>query len=67
MATTTLTLADDLHAALKELAEADRRSLNSTMVLALEAFVATRTHRSRVRQLAAQVATDHAELLERLG
>ena len=67
MATTTLTLPDDLHAALRAVADEERRSVNATMVTALEAFVAARTHKTQVRAAAQQVAERDAELLARLA
>jgi predicted transcriptional regulator len=64
---TTVNLPDELHAALKRVADEDHRSMNSTILVALEQYVATRSHRATVRELASDVARRDAELLNRLA
>jgi predicted transcriptional regulator len=64
---TTLNLPDDLHAALKRIADDEHRSMNATILVAVEQYVAVRNHRSKVRELAADVARRDAELLDRLA
>jgi len=67
MSVTTLNLPDELHAALKDVALAERRSTNATIVVALEEYVARHGKTARVRALAAEVAERHEELLDRLA
>jgi predicted transcriptional regulator len=64
---TTVNLPEELHAQLKQVADEDRRSMNATIVVAVEQYVAARSHRARVRELAEDVAGRDAELLERLA
>jgi predicted transcriptional regulator len=64
---TTLNLPDELHAALKRIADDEHRSMNATILVAVEQYVAARSHRSKVRELAADVARQDAELLDRLA
>jgi predicted transcriptional regulator len=64
---TTVNLPDDLHAQLRSLASEERRSINATIIVALEHYVAERSRRTRVRQLAGEVAQRDAELLNRLA
>ncbi len=64
---TTVNLPDELHAQLKQVAEEEHRSMNATILVALERYVAERTHRGRVRELAGEVARRDAELLDRLA
>lgn len=64
---TTLNLPDDLHAQLKELAEAEHRSMNATILVAIEQYVEDHGRRARVRKLAGEVAQRDAELLGRLA
>ena len=64
---TTVTLPDELHAALKRIAEDEHRSMNATILVAVEQYVAARSHRAKVQQLAADVARRDAELLDRLA
>ena len=40
--------------------------MNATILVAVEQYVAARSHRSKVRELAADVAVRDAELLGRL-
>lgn len=67
MITTTISLPEELHAALKQIAEADRRSFTQTVVMELEKAVEKRHHRARVRTLAEKVRDDHQQLLDRLA
>jgi predicted transcriptional regulator len=67
MITTTISLPDELHAQLKQLAEADRRSFTQTVVIELQKAVESRRHLSRVRELAEQVGDEHRPLLDRLA
>jgi predicted transcriptional regulator len=64
---TTLSLPDDLHAQLRAVADEEHRSVNATIVVAVERYVGDRNRRSRVRELAAEVARRDAELLDRLA
>lgn len=64
---TTLNLPEELHAALKALAAAENRSVNATILVALEKYVGDSQRRSQVRALAADVAQRDAELLDRLA
>jgi predicted transcriptional regulator len=64
---TTVNLPEELHAELKQVADEDRRSMNATIVVAVEQYVAARSHRARVRELAKDVADRDAELLDRLA
>jgi predicted transcriptional regulator len=64
---TTVNLPDGLHERLKQLAEQEHRSMNATIVVAIEEYVSTRSHRARVRDLARDVADRDAELLRRLA
>lgn len=64
---TTINLPDDLHAALRRVADDEHRSMNATILVAVEQYVAARSHRAKVRGLAADVARQDAELLDRLA
>lgn len=64
---TTVNLPDELHAQLKQVADDERRSMNATIVVAVERYVAERSHRARVRELAGDVARLDADLLARLA
>jgi predicted transcriptional regulator len=64
---TTVSLPDELHAALKRVADEEHRSMNATILVALEQYVAARSHRAKVRELASDVARRDAELLDRLA
>lgn len=64
---TTVNLPDELHAALKHVADEEHRSMNATILVALEQYVAARSHRTKVRELASEVARRDAELLGRLA
>lgn len=67
MVTSSIKLPADLSRQLKSIAEADHRSLQATMVAALEAFAASRTHRAKVAAIGDRIATEHAEILARLA
>jgi predicted transcriptional regulator len=64
---TTVNLPEELHAALKRIADDEHRSMNATIVVAVEQYVTARSHRSKVRELAAEVARRDVELLDRLA
>ena len=64
---TTINLPSELHAELKRIADDEHRSMNATILVAVEQYVAARSHRSKVRALAADVAQRDAELLRRLA
>ena len=64
---TPVNLPEDLHEQLKRVAETEHRSVDATIVVAVEEYVAARDRRSRVRDLAGQVAERDAELLRRLA
>lgn len=64
---TTVNLPDDLHTSLKKVAEAERRSANSTIIMAVAEYVSRHDKRARVRALAAEVGEQHRELLDRLA
>lgn len=64
---TTVNLPDDLHASLKQVAEAEHRSANATIVVAVAEYVGRHDKRAKVRALAADVAERHRELLDRLA
>jgi predicted transcriptional regulator len=67
MITTTISLPEELHAELKQIAEAERRSFTQTVVMELQKAVDKRRHRERVRELAERVRDDHQGLLDRLA
>jgi hypothetical protein len=52
---------------LRRIADDEHRSMNATIVVAVEQYVAARSHRSKVRELAAEVARRDVELLDRLA
>jgi predicted transcriptional regulator len=60
-------LPDDLHRALTRLAAAQERSVNEMVLIAVVEYLERNGKRSRIRQLAEQVADRHAELLARLA
>jgi predicted transcriptional regulator len=64
---TTVNLPDGLHEQLKQLADQEHRSMNATIVVAVKQYVSERSHRSRIRDLAGEVAERDAELLRRLA
>jgi predicted transcriptional regulator len=64
---TTVNLPDDLHASLKQVAEAEHRSANATIIIAITEYVSRHNKQAKVRALAAEVAERHQELLDRLA
>lgn len=64
---TTINLPDGVHEQLKALAEAEHRSMNATILTAVERYIEQQTHRSRVHDAAREVAERDAELLKRLA
>jgi predicted transcriptional regulator len=64
---TTVNLPDDLHASLKQVAEAEHRSANATIIVAITEYVSRHDKRAKVRALAGEVAERHRELLDRLA
>lgn len=64
---TTVNLPDDLHASLKQVAEAEHRSANATIIIAITEYVHRHNKSARIRTLATDVAEQHRELLDRLG
>ncbi|MGF1645983.1 MAG: Arc family DNA-binding protein [Kineosporiaceae bacterium] len=64
---TTVNLPDDLHAALKQLADAEHRSANATIIVAISEYIQRHQRRATVGALAAEVAERHRELLDRLA
>ena len=67
MTVTTLNLPDELHAALKELAAEEHRSVNATLIVAAEEYVQRQRRRTRVRASAEKIAEMDRELLDRLA
>ncbi|MGI5245146.1 Arc family DNA-binding protein [Dactylosporangium sp. CA-139066] len=67
MTTTTVTLPDELHDSLKQVAAAEHRSANATIVCAVAEYVQNHDKRASVRLIAAEVAAKHRELLDRLA
>jgi predicted transcriptional regulator len=64
---TTVNLPDDLHASLKKVADAEHRSANATIVVAVAEYVRNHDKRAAVRAIAAEIATRHRDLLDRLA
>jgi len=64
---TTVNLPDDLHGDLKRVAEAEHRSANATIVMAIAEYVEKRTRHNAVQRLAADIAVRDHELLDRLA
>jgi predicted transcriptional regulator len=62
-----LTLPDDLREALKERAEAEGRSMHAIVLVAIERYLTEEAVRATVPELGAKYATNHADLLQRLG
>lgn len=67
MATTTVTLPDDLHDSLKQVAAAEHRSANATIIVAVAEYVRNHDKKAAVRAIANEVAQRHRELLDRLA
>ena len=65
--TRTIELPDDLAAALKEVASAEHRSVQQTLVLAAQEYVERHKLRSRVRESGRKIIEQDQELLDRLA
>ncbi len=65
--TRTIELPDDLAAALKEVATAEHRSVQQTLVLAAQEYVERHKLRSRVRESGRKIIEQDRELLDRLA
>jgi predicted transcriptional regulator len=65
--TRTIDLPDDLAAALKEVAAAEHRSVQQTLVLAAQEYVERHKLRSRVRESGRRIIEQDQELLDRLA
>jgi predicted transcriptional regulator len=63
---TTVNLPNELHNDLKHVAEAEHRSANATIVVAVAQYVQNHDKRVRVRKLADDILTRDRELLDRL-
>lgn len=62
-----MSLPDDLHAALRRLADEQRRPMNQIIAEVLGRFVADHEHRARVDAATAEIVARDAELLDRLA
>jgi predicted transcriptional regulator len=65
--TRTIELPDELAAALKEVAAAEHRSVQQTLVLAAQEYVERHRLRSRVRESGRRIIEQDKELLDRLA
>jgi len=65
--TRTIELPDDLAAALKDVATAEHRSVQQTLVLAAQEYVERHKLRSRVRESGRKIIEQDRELLDRLA
>jgi predicted transcriptional regulator len=65
--TRTIDLPDELAAALKEVAAAERRSVQQTLVLAAQEYVERHKLRARVRDSGRRIIEQDRELLDRLA
>ncbi len=65
--TRTIELPDDLAAALKEVAAAEHRSVQQTLVLAAQEYVERSKLRSRVRKSGRKIIEQDKEVLDRLA
>ena len=64
---TTVSLPDELHAALRRLADEQRRPMNQIITEVLSRFVADHEHRAQVDAATAEIVARDAELLDRLA
>lgn len=64
---TTFALPPELHAQVRRIAAAERRSLTQTLIVAVEEYVRRYDHTSRVEALSTRISEEDAELLRRLG
>ncbi|MER7006882.1 Arc family DNA-binding protein [Dactylosporangium sp. NPDC000555] len=67
MVTTTVTLPGELHDSLKQVAAAEHRSANATIVVAVAQYVQNHDKKAAVGAIAAEIAERHRELLDRLA
>lgn len=67
MSVTTVDIPDELKARIKALAASEHRSMNATILVALEEYAEQQERRAKVRTLARRVADEHGELLDRLA
>ena len=65
--TRTIELPDDLAAALKEVAAAEHRSVQQTLVLAAQEYVERHKLRARVHESGRRIVEQDRELLDRLA
>ena len=65
--TRTIDLPEELAAALKEVAAAERRSVQQTLVVAAQEYVERHQLRSRVRESGLRIVEQDQELLDRLA
>ena len=65
--TRTIELPDELAAALREIAAAEHRSVQQTLVLAAQEYVERSRLRSRVRDSGRRIIEQDKELLDRLA
>lgn len=65
--TRTIDLPDELAAALKEIAAAEHRSVQQTLVLAAQEYVDRQKLRARVQASGRQIIEQDQELLDRLA
>jgi hypothetical protein len=64
---TTVNLPDVIHTQLKVIADVEHRSMNATILVAVERYIEEFSHQARVRELSRDVAQRDAELLDRLA
>lgn len=64
---TTVSLPDELHTALRRLADEQRRPMNQIVTEVLTRFVADHEHRAKVDAATAEIVARDAELLDRLA
>ncbi|WP_432832539.1 ribbon-helix-helix domain-containing protein [Dactylosporangium sp. CA-092794] len=62
-----MTLPDELLADLKQVAEAEHRSVDATIVAAIAQYVQAHDKWVAVQAIAAEVSARHGDLLDRLG
>ena len=65
--TRTVDIPDDLMAVLKQVADAQHRSVNSLLIVAAEEYVARNSQRLRALAAGRQIVELDSELLERLA
>jgi len=67
MTTISLRLPDEIHARVAEAADADHISINSALVQAAEAWLATHLPRAKAQAMVDQIIGEDADLLGRLA